>query len=201
MIFSFILIFQLKRHRTGESGEYVSTEGQLDSASISGKLPSHYYQEVPICESCFLVYKVINDARQKALKKIQIRKDKSLQDQMNTSTSSLFPVSTNVMNSYSRSSSPSAFNPSSFAPRSLSPGSFTPNNNFAPSNSKNTKRNRKTTTLNTTFDHSQLGMDNFSSTNDIDTAGKALEYLTKLGMIFIYAYIYVCMLIYMNVCI
>lgn len=49
---------QLKRHRTGDTGDYVSTEGQLDSASVSGKLPAHYYQEVPICETCFLVYKV-----------------------------------------------------------------------------------------------------------------------------------------------
>jgi hypothetical protein len=49
---------QLKRHRTREPGEYVNTLGQLDADSVSGKLPSHYYQEVPVCEACYLVSEV-----------------------------------------------------------------------------------------------------------------------------------------------
>ena len=46
---------QLKRHKTGENGEYVSQESQLDSAAVSGIFPSHYYREISVCETCFLV--------------------------------------------------------------------------------------------------------------------------------------------------
>ena len=46
---------QLKRHKAGESGEYVSQESQLDATAICGKFPAHYYREIGVCESCFLV--------------------------------------------------------------------------------------------------------------------------------------------------
>lgn len=80
---------QLKRHRIGESGDFVSTEGQsqLAEVSISGKLPSNYYQEVLICETCFLVYKIINDARQKALRKIEINSSFSSTAALSSSSS------------------------------------------------------------------------------------------------------------------
>jgi hypothetical protein len=165
---------QLKRHRTGDSGEYVSTEGQLDSASVSGKLPAHYYQEVPICETCFLVYKVINDARQKAVKKIQSRKDKSLSGPLSPPPS----FSSSLVTPHSRSTSPTSFNPVTFNPRSLSPGSSPLNNSSTPHN--NLKRNRKNPS-DTTTDQSQLAIEHPLSSDNIDSAAKALEHLTKLG--------------------
>lgn len=46
---------QLERHKRGESGSYLSQENYEDIA-VAGKLPGHYYQEVPCCLNCYKVY-------------------------------------------------------------------------------------------------------------------------------------------------
>ena len=45
---------QLRRHKNNEEGDYVSEESYADVA-VAGKLPAHYYQDVPCCANCFKV--------------------------------------------------------------------------------------------------------------------------------------------------
>ena len=48
----------LQRYMTGEVGEYMGVGVQRDRAAdvdVSGILPSHYYKEISVCETCFLV--------------------------------------------------------------------------------------------------------------------------------------------------
>ena len=48
----------LQRYMTGEVGEYMDIGAQWDRAvdvDVSGMLPSHYYKEISVCETCFLV--------------------------------------------------------------------------------------------------------------------------------------------------
>jgi hypothetical protein len=51
------------------------TEDTYSDLAISGKLPSHYYQDVPCCETCFKVYKLITDARTAAIAFLERKKD------------------------------------------------------------------------------------------------------------------------------
>lgn len=71
---------QLRRHMNHEKGDYVSEENFNDIA-MSSKLPAHYYQEVLCCKTCFQIYNIIDDARNRALRKIEnarvVRKDES----------------------------------------------------------------------------------------------------------------------------
>ena len=48
----------LQRYMTGEVEEYMDIGAQRDRAvdvDVSGMLPSHYYKEISVCETCFLV--------------------------------------------------------------------------------------------------------------------------------------------------
>jgi hypothetical protein len=126
---------------------------------------------------------VINDARQKAVKKIQLRKDKSLPGPLSPSKSPLPSFPSSIV-SNSRSTSPTSFNPrslspGSFNPRSLSPGSFPHNYGFTPHN--DSKQNRKHSAEKN--NQSQLAIDHPLNNDNIDSAAKALEHLTKLGMV------------------
>jgi len=60
---------QLDRYRKNEDGPYFREETYAD-LTIAAKLPSHYYQDVPVCAKCFKVYKLVDEARTKALKQI-----------------------------------------------------------------------------------------------------------------------------------
>lgn len=65
----------LKRHKRGEVGDYVN-EDSFNDLAIGTKLPAHYYKDVPCCMNCFKVYNIIDDAREKALRKISKRREK-----------------------------------------------------------------------------------------------------------------------------
>ena len=45
-------------------------------ASLSAKMASLYYKEVPVCHTCYKIYTIVDDARQRALKKIAMQKEK-----------------------------------------------------------------------------------------------------------------------------
>ena len=45
---------QLRRHKSNEEGDYVTEDSYADIA-VAGKLPAHYYQDVPCCGNCFKV--------------------------------------------------------------------------------------------------------------------------------------------------
>lgn len=66
---------QLSRHMKNEKGDYMS-EDNFNEFPVSGKLPSHYYQEVPCCLNCYKVYEMISEARKSALTKIRLSRDK-----------------------------------------------------------------------------------------------------------------------------
>jgi hypothetical protein len=46
----------------------------VDTA-VGGKVPSHYYQEVPCCLSCYKVYNIVDKARAKAIKAMNREQD------------------------------------------------------------------------------------------------------------------------------
>ena len=65
---------QLARHSNGGKGDYVTpdTLGHMEAvASVSGKMAAMYYQEVPVCMNCYKIYSIVDDARMKALRKIE----------------------------------------------------------------------------------------------------------------------------------
>ena len=70
---------QLSRHMKNEKGDYMS-EDNFNEFPVSGKVPSHYYQEVPCCLNCYKVYEMISDARKTALTKLRLSKDKHKDD-------------------------------------------------------------------------------------------------------------------------
>ena len=39
-------------------------------------MASLYYKQVPVCQTCYKIYTIVDDARQRALKKIALRKEK-----------------------------------------------------------------------------------------------------------------------------
>jgi hypothetical protein len=66
---------QLSRHMKNEKGDYMS-EDNYNEFGVAGKLPSHYYQEVPCCLNCYKVYEMVSEARKAAVTKIRMSKDK-----------------------------------------------------------------------------------------------------------------------------
>ena len=72
---------QLARYRRGDRGDYVGAENaaEFDSvAAVSAKMAAVFYQEVPVCENCYKVYNFVDDARHRALQKLEHqRKPKS----------------------------------------------------------------------------------------------------------------------------
>eukprot|EP01038_Epipyxis_sp_PR26KG_P011234 gene11234-15074_t len=64
---------QLERHKRGDAGPYVNEDNYQDLA-VSGKLPAHYYQEVPCCLTCYKVYNIVDKARAKAMKVLNKKK-------------------------------------------------------------------------------------------------------------------------------
>jgi hypothetical protein len=66
----------LRRRRRGEDEDYVKEDNYLDTA-VGGKLPGHYYLDVPVCQNCFRVYQIISEARSKAIAKLTARKAKA----------------------------------------------------------------------------------------------------------------------------
>lgn len=69
---------QLERHRKGDPAPYVREETYTDMA-VAGKLPGHYYKEVPCCLNCFKVYNIVDTARSKALSGIAKKKVKPVE--------------------------------------------------------------------------------------------------------------------------
>lgn len=69
---------QLERHRKGDVAPYVREETYTDM-SVAGKLPGHYYKEVPCCMNCFKVYNIVDTARSKALSGIAKKKVKPVE--------------------------------------------------------------------------------------------------------------------------
>ena len=65
---------QLERHKKGEEGPYMRADNYMDTA-VGGKLPSHYYREVPCCLNCYKVYNIIDKARAKAIKALNRERD------------------------------------------------------------------------------------------------------------------------------
>lgn len=49
-------------------------DSYVDTA-VGGKVPSHYYQEVPCCLNCYKVYTIVDKARTKAIKAINREQD------------------------------------------------------------------------------------------------------------------------------
>ena len=68
-----------------ETDLYVTDDNYSDLA-ISSKLPSHYYKDVACCETCFKVYQIITDARAKAIKYIEQKRDKKKKNTQTRST-------------------------------------------------------------------------------------------------------------------
>ena len=70
-------------HATSSLGDYVNDGDSNNNhqtadavASLSAKMASLYYKEVPVCHTCYKIYTIVDDARQRALKKIAMQKEK-----------------------------------------------------------------------------------------------------------------------------
>jgi len=70
---------QLDRYRKNEDGPYFREDTYAD-LTLSSKLPSHYYQDVPVCAKCFKVYKLVDEARGKAMKQISLNNNITITD-------------------------------------------------------------------------------------------------------------------------
>ena len=64
-------------------GDYVNEDDNNNNhqtadavASLSAKMASLYYKPVPVCHTCYKIYTIVDDARQRALKKIALHKEK-----------------------------------------------------------------------------------------------------------------------------
>lgn len=81
---------QLDRHKRGDKSPYV-TEDTYQGLSISRQMPAHYYQQVPVCSTCYKVYNIVDTARAKALKAITKKNDerKSFDDLQSIGNSTL----------------------------------------------------------------------------------------------------------------
>lgn len=73
---------QLERHMRGEEGPYTLQDTYQD-ITVKGKLPAHYYQQVPVCLNCFQVYSIVDAARAKAMKHLVEKADSKLQRKIN----------------------------------------------------------------------------------------------------------------------
>lgn len=68
---------QLDRHIHGDETTLYFTEDQYKDLPLSSTFPSHFYQQVPCCSTCFQVYYIIDKARARAISIInKNRKDK-----------------------------------------------------------------------------------------------------------------------------
>ena len=68
----------LRRYAAGEKGDYLSTmDNTTELSDILGtKYPSHFYKEIEVCSSCFKVYKLIDEARDRAMDKLHAKMDR-----------------------------------------------------------------------------------------------------------------------------
>lgn len=71
---------QLKSRRKKAEHMYV-TEDNYQDLAVSGKLPSHYYQDVGCCESCFRIYSLIAEARKSAIAVLERKRAESTSPQ------------------------------------------------------------------------------------------------------------------------
>ena len=62
---------------SGRKGDYLSTmDNTTELSDILGtKYPSHFYKEIEVCSSCFKVYKLIDEARDRAMDKLHAKMD------------------------------------------------------------------------------------------------------------------------------
>ncbi|RYH28338.1 hypothetical protein EON65_12485 [archaeon] len=57
----------LERHMRGDDAPLVLQDNYMDFA-VAGKLPAHYYQDVPCCMNCYQIYNIIDRARSKSIR-------------------------------------------------------------------------------------------------------------------------------------
>ncbi|CAM9575237.1 unnamed protein product, partial [Discosporangium mesarthrocarpum] len=62
----------LRRYARGEDMDYVQGKGggQEEQMLLGGRFPGVYYRPVKVCKTCYKVYKLIEDARTKALRRL-----------------------------------------------------------------------------------------------------------------------------------
>jgi hypothetical protein len=61
----------LRRHENKEDGDYVTQKYISQGGVVAENFPGHYYRQVSVCAHCFKVYSMIEDARNKALRKLE----------------------------------------------------------------------------------------------------------------------------------
>ena len=66
---------QLERHRRNQKGDYLREDSFREFAT-AGKVPAHYYSDVPCCLNCYKVYNIVDKARDKSIKKITKERQK-----------------------------------------------------------------------------------------------------------------------------
>ncbi|GBG33418.1 Ankyrin repeat domain-containing protein 27 [Hondaea fermentalgiana] len=60
----------IKRLLKGEKGDYVQSVADLESSQLGLDFPNHYYKQVRVCPNCFQLYSTIENARSRAIDKL-----------------------------------------------------------------------------------------------------------------------------------
>lgn len=83
---------QLRRHKNNEHNTDYASEESYSDLAVGMKLPAHYYNDVPVCDTCHRVYNIVSTARQKSVVKIERKLDQQKMSRMkaNASTSDYF---------------------------------------------------------------------------------------------------------------
>ena len=67
----------VRRHSSGESGDYL-TEEFISTNGVAENFPGHYYKDVKVCDNCYHLYYMIEEARSKSIKKFTLRKSNAV---------------------------------------------------------------------------------------------------------------------------
>ena len=68
-----LVSLMLRRYASGENGDYLSTMDNTTEMSdvLGANYPSHFYKDVDVCGNCMKIYKLIDEARDQAMDKME----------------------------------------------------------------------------------------------------------------------------------
>ena len=72
-----LVTLMLRRYASGENGDYLSTLDNTHEMSdvLGANYPAHFYKDVDVCENCMKIYKLIDEARDSAMAKMERKMD------------------------------------------------------------------------------------------------------------------------------
>ena len=72
-----LVTLMLRRYASGENGDYLSTMDNTHEMSdvLGANYPAHFYKDVDVCENCMKIYKLIDEARDNAMAKMERKMD------------------------------------------------------------------------------------------------------------------------------